>query len=419
MDISLIFAIVCGVIFTGFIAEQIMKRFKIPDVLLLLFVGILLSQLFNIKSITEFENATSLFTTFALVFILFQGALRINFKTLLKSLPKTFGITLLSFILTFVVGSIISYSLGFSLPIAVLIGAILGGTSSSIVIPLVQSVEIREKYGLVLKLESALSDVLCIVTALTILEVIQSGNLVASAIFRSILTSFSLAVIVGGVFGFIWTIVESRFEVLSKVYVVTIAAVMGVFAFVESPFVQGSGAIAALAFGLVLGNSRSILKKQVEEKKVKEDKITTNILTPSARNFFDEIYFFVKTFFFVYLGILIDFSNPEIFVSGLLLTLAMFVIRPVVVAIMFKDDSSMDTKERTFLEILIPKGLAAAVLAGLSVQTGVIGTQAGNFTTTILSVILLSIIMTSILVFLTEKNWFSGIFPFLRVKNKE
>lgn len=428
MDVVVTLAVLSGIIFLGFIAEQIFRKYDIPDVLLLIGVGIGISTILGWQNGQDLGEGTSLFTTFALIFILFQGALYIDFKTLVKSLPKTFALTVLSFLLTFAAGTAISYLLGYSLPIATLIGAILGGTSSAVVIPLVQSVEIREKYGLVLKLESALSDVLAIVTTVTVLQVIQSGNLIASAVFRSILSSFSLALIVGTLVGFAWMFLQSRIEVLSRAYMLTIAAVIGLYAFVESPFVQASGAIAALAFGLVLGNSRSILKRKADElngnkkkkktQKEEQPKIITNILTPTAKNFYDEISFFVKTFFFVYLGMLIDFSNPFIFVYGAILTLAFFLVRPLAVALVFRNDGFMERKERVLVEVLIPKGLAAAVLAGLSVQTGVIGAKAGEFTTTILSVILLSILMTSILVFLTEKNLFKGILPFFHTKKE-
>jgi len=142
-----------------------------------------------------------------------------------------------------------------------------------------------------------------------------------------------------------------------------------------------------------------------------------NVLSPTAKNFYGEISFFVKDFLFVYLGLLMDFSNPNVFIYGGIMTLGIYLIRPFAVKMTFGRKEKLDIKEKTLLEILIPKGLAAAVLAQLSVQSGVLGERATEFGSLILSVIFLSIFLTSILIFLTEKGWFKGFFFFLRKEN--
>jgi len=108
-----------------------------------------------------------------------------------------------------------------------------------------------------------------------------------------------------------------------------------------------------------------------------------------------------------------DFSNPNVFIYGGIMTLGIYLIRPFAVKMTFGRKEKLDIKEKTLLEILIPKGLAAAVLAQLSVQSGVLGERATEFGSLILSVIFLSIFLTSILIFLTEKRFgFKGIFLF-------
>jgi NhaP-type Na+/H+ or K+/H+ antiporter len=423
MDVIAVLGAISGIIFLGFLAEQIFRKTNIPDVLLLIGVGIGMGTILEWTNAESFGSGASLFTTFALIFILFQGALSIDFHTLIKSLSSSMKITILNFFLTVIVITIISYMLGYNPLVAMLIGVILGGTSSAVVIPLVNSIEIKDKYGLILTLESAVSDVLSIIGTITILEIMNTGEVIASNIFNSILTSFSLALVVGLIVGLIWVIIMAKNELITKSYLLTVAVVVGLYAFVESPFVEGSGAIAALMFGLVLGNSRTLLgmthnhktPKDIEEH---ENKVIRNVLSPTAKNFYGEISFFVKTFFFVYLGILIDFSNPNIFIYGTFLTVGIYLIRPLAIKLVFGKEN-LEQQDRTFLEILIPKGLAAAVLAGLAVQSGVLGDEAGSFINMILSVVLLSILFTSILLFLTQKGWFKGFLPFLVKKPSE
>ena len=426
VDVVATLAVIAGIVFLGYFAELIFKKTNIPDVLILICVGIFIGSFLDWTDASAFGESASLFTTFALIFILFQGALSIEFKTLIKSLGSALSLTILNFIFTVGAVSAVAYFLlQYDMMLSILVGMILGGTSSAVVIPLVSSIEnVKEKYKLALTLESALSDVLCIIGTLTILQIMLTGEIIASSIFNSILSSFSLALVVGVIWGIVWVFTLNRFQNLTTSYMLTIASVIALFAFVESNYVGASGAIAALSFGLVLGNARTLLEKtnkvDVETVEVKKGrkieevqrKHINTILTPSAKDFYSEISFFVKTFFFVYLGILIDFSNVEIFLYGLLLTAAIFLVRPFAVKIIFGSEKP-ETLDRTLLEILIPKGLAAAVLAGVAVQSGVLGDLASSFTTMILSVVLISILFTSILMLLAQHNIFKGFFPSL------
>ncbi|MFP4402501.1 MAG: cation:proton antiporter [Candidatus Nanoarchaeia archaeon] len=431
VDVISVFAVITGIIFLGFFAELVFKKTNIPDVLILIFIGIILGSFLNWVSVESFGDATALFTTFALVFILFQGALTINIKTLIKTLGPTTMLTLTNFIFSVIAVSIVAYfALDYSILLSMLVGTIVAGTSSAVVIPLVSSLEgLRDKYKLALTIESALSDVLCIIGTLTILKIIQTGEVVPSTIFNSILSSFALALIVGGAIGLLWATILNKFETLKDSYMLTIACVMGLYAFVESDFVGASGAIAALSFGLILGNSKLLFsshedKTDEKTKSAKKSKSKNNlnkempehqsliVINSHAKSFYSEISFVVKTFFFVYLGILIDFSNLNIFWYGALITIAIYLVRPFAVKMVFGRDKP-ETFDRTIMEILIPKGLAAAVLAGVVVQSGVLGEAASTFTTMILSVVLISILLTSILMILAKQNLFKGFFPSL------
>lgn len=424
MDVVSVFAVVAGIVFLGFFAEQIFRRTNIPDVLLLIIVGIFIGTYLRWVDPTSFGFGATLFATFALVFLLFQGALSIDIRSLLQSLSSTLFITILTFFGTVAIVAAISMLLNFDFWTSLLIGTILGGTSSAVVIPLVNSIKMEEGNKLILTLESAISDVLCIIGTITVLEIMMTGAIEPTGIFNSVLSSFALALVVGVVAGVGWVFVMSSFPILIRSYLLTIAVVLGLYAFVESPFVGASGAIAALAFALVLGNSRGLLKlangskdkSTSEDEAKKKHNAVKNVLLPSTRSFYEEISFFVKTFFFVYLGILIDFSNPIIFLYGFLLTLGIFLIRPFVVKLVFFK-KKLENRERVILEVLIPKGLAAAVLAGLAVQSGLLSeTVVSDFVNLILSVVFISILITSFSIFLSERG-FKGFIPFFYTKH--
>lgn len=405
MDALVTFALISAIIIIGYFSELLFKKTGIPDVLVLIGIGISLRYFFDAIHPENFGASANLFATFTLIFLLFQGALKIDFKTLFKSVTEATKLTIISFLFTVIITSGLSILLfGFNIQLAILFGMIVGGTSSAVVIPLVNMLPINKKEGSTLMLESAISDVLCIVGAMTMINIIVSGEVSGAMVFKDILSSFSLAIIVGGIIGLLWVFTLFKFKNLRRAHLVTIAIVIAVYTFVESPFIEASGAISALAFGLVLGNSRAIIALN---KKISEDKHSEiiDVLSKTAQSFFSEISFFVKVFFFVYLGVLIDFSNPIIFALAGLIVFSMYIIRPLAVQLTHKKEE-LDDYSRVNLEILIPKGLAAAVLVNITIQEGIRGAE--TMIAPILAIVLLSIILTSILVPLAKKGYFKG-----------
>jgi potassium/hydrogen antiporter len=405
MDILATFALISAIILIGYFAELLFKKTGIPDVLILIGIGITLRYFFEPIHPENFGGGASLFATFALIYLIFQGAMAIDFKTLFNSVKEASKLTIISFIFTVIITTGLTMLLfGFDIYLALLFAMIVGGTSSAVVIPLVRMLPINKKHGSALMLESAISDVLCIVGAMTMMNIILSGEVSGAEIFKSILSSFSLALIVGGIIGLSWVFTMFKFKNLRRAHLVTIAVVIALYVFVESPFIEASGPIAALAFGLVLGNSRTIiaLNKKIEKDQHSE---IIDVLSKTAQSFFSEISFFVKVFFFVYLGILMDFTNPSIFAISGIIVFSIYMLRPLAVKLTHGKEP-LDDYSRTNLEILIPKGLAAAVLVNVTIQEGIPGAQ--QMTAPILAIILLSILLTSILVPFAKKGYFRG-----------
>jgi len=405
MDLLTSFAVISAIIIIGYFAELLFKRTGIPDVLVLIGIGILLKHYFEAVNPGSFGSGITLFTTFTLIYLLFQGALAIDFKTLFNSVKEATLVTIISFTFTVIITTILSIVLfDFSIYLALLFGVIIGGTSSAVVIPLVKMLPINKKHGSTLMLESAMSDVLCIVGAMTIINVIISGNVSGATVFKDVISSFALALVVGGIMGLLWIFTLFRFKDLRRAHLVTIAMVIALYVFVESPFVEASGAISALAFGLILGNSRTILSLSRKKEEESHSEII-NVLSKSAQSFFSEISFFVKVFFFVYLGILMDFSSPILFAVAAIFVFSIYMLRPLTIKLVY-GKQNIDDYSRTVLETLIPKGLAAAVLVNITIQAGVPGAEV--LVGPILSIILISIVLTSILVPLANKGFFKG-----------
>ena len=192
------------------------------------------------------------------------------------------------------------------------------------------------------------------------------------------------AVIVGLVLGFgvgiPWMYVSTKFGNAQHAYMLTLGILFVLF-FLANSFGE-SGALTALVFGLMLGNKRHlsrILKFKLP--KIETDDPTHNQLT-----------FLVRSFFFVFVGLLASFGQIEYVIFGILITIAVYVGRKFVVKItLTKRFSKLD---RAVTNSMIPRGLAAAVLATYPITMGLPNAEA--YPQIIFFIILSSVIITTI-----------------------
>jgi NhaP-type Na+/H+ or K+/H+ antiporter len=102
----------------------------------------------------------------------------------------------------------------------------------------------------------------------------------------------------------------------------------------------------------------------------------------------------LKTFFFIYLGISMQFGEWTIFAWSAGAVAAVYVLRAVVVR--FAVPPSVSRPEAAVMSVMAPKGLAAAVLAGVPAQMGIAeGPAIQQF---VYAVVLVSIVFTSVAV---------------------
>ncbi len=397
MAIDTIFLAIGAIIILGFLSNLIFSKTNVPDVFWLIAIGIFIGPVMNIVSPDAFGNAAMIFTYFALLFILFEGGLHIRIKDLMRSMYGATTITLVNFVLSVIVITFIARFFGWSLVNSLLLGTILGGTSSAVVVPIVKKLQMSKNNSLVLILESAFTDVLCIVATLTIIQIVNLNSISLGGVLNSLFGSFAIAIFIGGIIGFFWILLLEKFSSLSRSYISTIGVLMMVFGLTE--FSGASGAIAGLTFGIVMGNARKILSLAEGE----EEEADT--LTSSARAFFAQISFFVKTFFFVYIGVLTSLAEWRLIALGIAIAIAVFIIRPVSVKLAYKPQDNPEDKP--IMESMIPKGLAAAVLAQIPMQYGIPNGE--QILTPVFSAIFFTIALTTILVFLVKRGKYHGL----------
>lgn len=395
MDLTIIFILAGVIIFLGFFGEIIFRKTKIPDALLLLAFGMLLSRYFSQINLGGYNDIIIIFTTFAMVFLGFEGAVNLNIERLIKGFGKGALLTFANFFISVIIVTLIAKIAGLSWLSSLILGIILGAISSEIVIPMLKSLGLREASVMSLTIESALGDVLCILSLIIAIKFAKVGEITWSVVANTIFVYFLVSIIIGLILGLLWIFFLKSTEHVSKSYMITIAFVALIYGAVT--YFKYDGAFACLAFGLVLGNSETFLK-------VLRKQQYAFTINPHQKFFFSQISFFVKTFFFVYLGLLMVFANTRLVLIGVIITIALFLARPIAVYIAFRKDAV--SKDRALMETIVPRGLAAAVLAQIPMQSGIKGTE--SFSVIVLIVVLLSIAIATFLVFLIRHGWFKG-----------
>lgn len=398
VDLTLLFLIAGSIIVIGFLCSLAYEKFKIPDVLFLLSIGVLLGPVFRVVHPGHLADFAGPFGMFALIVILFEGGMDIKIRMLLKEFGNATLLVGLSFLLTMALVTFFFFQMmGWDLMRSLLMGTVLGCTSSAIVVPVLAKMTIGDDTKTVLFIESAMSDVLAIVLAVALVEFIKFEAIGIEKPMRAIASSFSIAIVLGVFFGLFWFKMLNLIGERKYAYMVTLGAMLIVAAVVE--FLGGSGPIAILLFGIIIGNCEAMPFFGGQPHCLLVDE--------TIKFFHGEVTFFIRTFFFVYMGMIMtaDVLEPRYLAVSLILMLIIAAARYVSVEFMVRL-TGKEKSERAALFYMLPRGLASAVLASFPASAGIRG--AGDFILyAVLIIIFSNIIMTSG-VFLLERRRMSG-----------
>jgi cell volume regulation protein A len=393
-NVAQVIAFVGVLIFLAHLFTGIFSRTRIPDVILLIIIGVCVGPVLGLTSPPLFGAVGPVFITVTLVIILFESGIALRLTTLRSTLGGAMLLAPLSFFSTMLVVAGFAIWLTDLEPLpAFILGAIVGSTSETVVIPLVRQLTVREETKTLLSVESSVNDVLSIVITIALVQAYTLGKFEIALVAGDLIASFLVALVFGIVGAVIWSILLNRIHAIKNAMFTTPAFVFIIFGIVE--MMGFSGAIAALAFGVTIGNIETIRFPFFKTLTVKEPVG----LNETERVFFSEVAFLMKTFFFIYLGISLELISGWFIIVGLVLTIVAFVLRIPAVKLVSK---SLAPKDASVVAIMVPKGLAAVVLASIPLQQGVIGGEIIQNIT--YGVVLFSIVFTSFLVILVEKT---------------
>lgn len=380
MTVPVLFALVGAVILLGFLGNLLFRLTHIPSVLLLIGIGVVLGPVTGWIRHDALIAIAPYFGAVALLVILFEGGLELDIAHVVRHAPRTtvlavtvFGLSLVS------VAAVAHYALGLPLLTALMLGAVLGATSPAICMPVVSGLAVRTDVKTVVKLESAMGEVLLIVSVVLLIESHATGASGPAGWVWGFTRSWLVALVVSSVAGVLWSRLVSWLSREPLSYMLTLGVVCLLYFAVEE--LGGSPAIAVLAFGVILANMQSIAARFGQRFRdlfgidIREEQF---VLNQFMVNITAELSFLVRTFFFVYLGLLLDFSAlswPVALWIALMFGL-LLASRRLGVAMFGRGGASFSPPELGVIMALQPRGLATAVVAFLPVQAGVPGSSA-------------------------------------------
>jgi len=360
--VTLALIIAGAIIVIGFLSNYLLERKGLPDMLFLIVLGMLVGPATGLVDASTIMGFAPYLAVLALVFILFDGGMTMNIYHVFSETPRAAVLAAAGFTLSTIASSLLIYFLlvpNFPFLYALLFGTIVGGSSSIIVMSLASRIKLSEKGSTLLRLESALNDILCIVLSLVVIEIITLGGTVdIPTIARSLASRFSIGAMLGIVIGIGWLSTLKRIVKASYSYMLTLG--IALLAYALSEILGGSGALCSLLFGIMLGNEKAIygilrMKKPPDQ-----------VVDPGLKRFESEIAFLLRAFFFVYIGLIVTLPKLTTVIAGILLALSLLLIRYGVVNV--ATIRSKLTPERGIMSLLLTRGLASAVLATLTLQ---------------------------------------------------
>ena len=392
MGTATVFGLSGFIIVLGFLANYLFKKTGIPDIIILLSLGLLIGPVFHLIDPSVFVSISQIFASLALMILLFEGGLNLNLYKFLGESPRASLLAVMGVITSMVITAIFTtIVLKWEILSGLLLGAMIGGSSSPIVIPLIRKLKVSEKLITLLSLESAFTDAIAVVVSITILQILTAG-IQAGELFHGIASAFSIGAVLGIITGLAWlkalkTIKKEEYE-----NILTLSIVLLLYSLAES--LGGNGAISALVFGLVLGNGLEIgrifrMKEPVT-------------VTRTMKAFHSEISFLIRTFFFVYLGMIVMIDNLPLVVFSIVLSSLLFIGRFVAVTLTTLKNGLLK-KSRDIMTIMLPRGLASAVLSQLPRSYGV--AYAEMYPDIVFTVIMFTVIMCTIGLFAISKRY--------------
>ncbi len=355
-----------GLLVLAYLANRFAHRTRVPDVMVLLVCGIALGPGLHWINADSFPMVTRGVGTLALILILFAAGLELDLRHARKQFVAGTVLAVLSYGLTMEgVHLLCIYVLHMNRMASLLAGATLACMSGSIVLPILEQMELRPELKTTLVIEAAFGDGLGAMVVGVLLSLMgdgvtnqTSGGAILGGMAVQFVLRFFLAFVLGVAAGFLWVRLLPKISNRKFWQVLTFGAVLILYSGTHA--LGGSELFAVMAFGTTLA---SLLGPENIWSEV-ELEFNPRNEGSQIHSFHSELAFLVRNFFFVLLGAMIQFRGlKEQFLPSLGFLLVILAARFVSVEASRVVWRGLSWREQELATMLVPRGLITAVLA--------------------------------------------------------
>jgi len=366
--------LIAFIIILGALGEYIFTRTGIPDMVWLVAAGIVAGPFLNVISSSMLLPVMPFFGAIALISILAGGGLKLRISEVTEAAPRAITLGLVGFIfviigscLFFLVTTTTGITKSSGLMYWIMIGAIMGGTSSLVVIPAMSGKTVDPRMARLLELESCVTDAVCMVVSLSVIDLIVKGTF--SLDYP--LIAISQAILVATLFGVVGAIAIAPLLAVLRgkdhAYTVFLAGFLIIYGCIN--LAGGNGALGVLVSALLIGNSSEVLKKL----HITCFKRSSYQYRPSDLVIHDHISFFIKSFFFFMIGLMFP-TSPRLILLGAAFAVMLLIFRwPAVKLSLW--GAGMSRTQQALAVVAIPRGMAAGVLSMVPMQRGIANSE--------------------------------------------
>ena len=376
-----------AILLIGFLGRAIARNTSVPHIVWLMVFGMLFIPIFNFVPQSRLLSVIPFVSSVVILIFMFNAGLNINLHKLLREASRVTIVGIVNFVAAAAAVFFAMFLLGYGIMLSSLTGIIVGSIGSTVIPYVWQNALHRNKNKDLLVLESAISEPLSIILVLVIISMILINNYQISFLATTLVSEFSIAIVIGAIFAFAWIPAMSFFQryKYEYSYAASLALVFIVYTIVQD--LGGSGPIAALMFGLVIANGEEIYRG------LNYRHSHSFTLSKESKSFHDLITFFTTSFFFVYFGGLITPSDYYYFLLGIIIGLVLLLARIASTHLaLFKSEFS--DGDKSLISYMVSRGTGTAVVAMLPISYGILGLP---FLDIIFMAILTTIVMNSLL----------------------
>ncbi len=363
LETNILLLLVSATLFLGYIGIVFYNRTRVPEMIWLLGFGFLLGPVLNRFDYGVLASLVPMMSVVALGFLMFDAGINVEMNTFMKIMYKSSVLGLAYFaISTVAVGYVLRFLMpgDFTLLQGMLFGTMIGGTSTFTTLEVVGNYEkVTSKLGDVkvfAMMESVITDAVSIVMAMTLIRMIMMPGALVQNALADILFVLTISTLIGFGIGLLWALILDQLRNRPFNYIMTIAAMFPTYILAEFLGGSGTGPLAALIFGLTLTNYRHLSERLGFERKVRFEK-------RRLREFHEEITFFIRSFFFAFIGLVASPSLDYALIgAGLVAALALIRLASVALTDIFV---ALSKEETTIMRLVFSNGLTSLVISQL------------------------------------------------------